>query len=181
MPSTSSPAQAALQLRSTPEDHRIAWLAALAIGVHIIEAGLPSPLPGVKPGLANVITVITLVLFGWRAAIWVSVLRVLGGSLLVGTFMSPTFMLSAAGALAALLAMGLVYAVAAQGVSALGYGIVGALAHTGGQFALAWALFIPHPALLGLLPILLAAALLFGVLGGTIALAVLRRLAPDRP
>jgi heptaprenyl diphosphate synthase len=170
-----------IRLRSTAEDHRIAWLAALAIGIHVVEAGLPSPLPGVKPGLANVVTVVTLVLYGWRAAAWVTVLRVLGGSLLVGTFMSPTFMLSLTGALTALIAMGLVSRLPAPGASALGYSVVGALGHMLGQFLVAYLLFIPHPALFGLLPILLSFALLFGVVSGTIALAVTRRLSPGTP
>ncbi len=73
-------------LQTTRDDHRIAWLAALAITIHMLESGLPSPLPGAKPGLANVITIAVLVCFGWRAAVWVSLLRVLAGSLLLDPF-----------------------------------------------------------------------------------------------
>ena len=91
-------------LSTTREDYVVAWLAALAIAIHIIESALPSPLPGVKPGLANVVTVAALILYGWRVAVWVSVLRVIAGSMLIGTFLSPTFVLSLSGALAALLA-----------------------------------------------------------------------------
>ncbi|MDQ3796483.1 MAG: Gx transporter family protein, partial [Pseudomonadota bacterium] len=91
-----------MRIQTTRDDYRIAWLAALAITIHIAESALPSPLPGVKPGLANVITVITLLTFGWRAAVWVSLLRVLAGSLLIGSFLTPTFMLSFSGAAASL-------------------------------------------------------------------------------
>ena len=62
------------------------WLAALAITIHILESAVPTPLPGIKPGLANVVTVITLALFGWRIAAWVTLLRVLAASLLTGTY-----------------------------------------------------------------------------------------------
>ena len=37
-------------LTTTPEDHRIARLAAAAIGLSLIDAAIPLPLPGVKPG-----------------------------------------------------------------------------------------------------------------------------------
>ena len=78
---------------------RIAWLTALAITIHVIEGSFPSLLPGLKPGLANVITIAVLIRFGWVSAAWVSLLRVLMGSLILGTFLSPTFILSLTGAL----------------------------------------------------------------------------------
>ncbi len=165
-----------MKLKTTPEDHRIAWLAALAITIHILESSLPTPLPGVKPGLANVVTIITLVLFGWRTAAWVTVLRVLAGSLLTGTFLTPTFMLSLCGGLCALAALGLGTLIPGRGLSALGYSILGAMAHMGGQFIAAYWLFIPHPVLFKLLPVLMSFALLFGLVSGTIALAMLKRL-----
>ncbi|ACL73981.1 Gx transporter family protein [Thioalkalivibrio sulfidiphilus] len=164
-------------LSTTREDHLIAWLAALAIAIHVLEAALPSPIPGVKPGLANVITVLALLLYGWRVAVWVSLLRVLAGSLLVGSFLSPTFLLSLTGALASLAALGLATAVAGRHLSALGLCVLAALAHMLGQFLVAYTLIIPHPALLKLLPVLLTAALLFGLASGTIA----RMMYPQRP
>lgn len=158
-----------MMLPTTREDHRIAWLAALAIAIHILEAAIPSPLPGVKPGLANVITVLVLMLFGWRMAVWVTVLRVLAGSLVIGTFLSPTFLLSAAGAACSLATLGLAHRFAGARLSPLGLCVLAALAHMSGQFLLAWWLFIPHPALLKLLPVLLSFSLVFGLVSGTIA------------
>ena len=90
---------------TTRQDHRIAWLTALAITIHIAESALPSPLPGIKPGLANVVTIVALVQYGWGTAAWVALLRVLIGSLLIGTFLSPTFLLSLAGAVASITAL----------------------------------------------------------------------------
>lgn len=169
-----------MRIETTPEDHRIAALAAMAIAVHVLEAGFPSPVPGIKPGLANVITVAALLLFGWRTAAWVSLLRVLAGSLFVGTFLTPTFILSLTGAVCALAALGLGRLAGAGRLSAVGLSVLAALAHMGGQFFAAYVLFIPHPALFRLLPALMTAALLFGLVSGTIAQAMLRRL-PDSP
>ena len=162
-------------LRTTREDHLVAALAALAVAIHVVEAALPSPLPGIKPGLANVIVVATLVHFGFRLAVWVGLLRVLAGSLLVGSFLSPAFLLSLAGALASLAALGLGAALPRKPLSALGLSVLAALAHMGGQFLVARYLLIPHPALTALLPALMTVALVFGVVSGTIALAMLRQ------
>jgi heptaprenyl diphosphate synthase len=158
------------------DDRLIAGFAALAIAIHILEAAFPSPLPGVKPGLANVITVVVLLRYGWYTAAWVAALRVLAGSLLVGTFLSPTFIMSASGAVAALAALWLAQQVAGRWLGALGYSVCAALAHMGTQLLVAWQLFIPHPALLKLAPFLLTAALAFGIVSGVIAATVLTKL-----
>ena len=43
-----------MHIQTTIDDHRIAKLAALAIALHMVEAVVPSPLPGVKPGIAKI-------------------------------------------------------------------------------------------------------------------------------
>ena len=169
---------------SDRNDRLIAGYAALAIAIHILEAAFPSPLPGVKPGLANVITLIVYLRHGLRLALWVAAMRVLVGSLLVGTFLSPTFLLSATGAVAALSALALTGAVGAGRVGPVGLSVMSSLAHMSGQIAVAYLLFIPHPALLKLVPVLLSAALLFGTVSGLIAASVLNilgRRAAGRP
>ena len=165
-----------MHLTPTREDHRIAWLTALAVAIHLVEATLPSPLPGIKPGLANVITIVVLIRFGWSTAAWVSLLRVLVSGLLLGTFLSPTFALSLGGALCSVVVMWFATRVTPPVFSAVGYSVLAALAHMLGQFALAYALFIPHPGLLHLLPVLLTLALLFGVLSGILAQTMLNGL-----
>ena len=169
-----------MHIQTTAEDHRIAWLAALAITIHIIESALPTPLPGLKPGLANVITIAVLVQFGWRTAAWVSLLRVVCGSLLLGTFLSPAFILSLGGAVCSMAMLWLAQQLPGKGFSAVGLGVVAALAHMSGQFTLAWLLFIPHPALWRLFPVLLTAALLFGIVSGIIARAMCSTRTPCR-
>lgn len=164
-------------LRTTREDHIVAALAALAVAVHVVEAALPSPLPGIKPGLANVVVVAALVHFGWRTAAWVSLLRVLAGSLIVGSFLTPGFMLSLAGAIGSLAALAIGHALPRRPLSALGLSVLAALAHMGGQFLVARYFLIPHPALSNLLPLLMTAALVFGIVSGTITLAMLRQTA----
>ena len=72
----------------------IALLVGLGVVLHRLEAMLPLPTPWVKLGLANIMTLVALVFLGFRAAVEVTLLRVLLGSVLGGTFLSPTFFLS---------------------------------------------------------------------------------------
>ncbi len=168
-----------ITITTTPEDHLIAWLAALAIAIHIIESVLPSPLPGVKPGLSNVITIVVFVLYGWRTAVWVSMLRVLVGSILIGTFLSPTFMLSFSGAVASLIVLWLASRLPGDGLGPIGLCLLAAMAHMFGQFYIAYLLFIPHEGLFKLLPLLMTAAVVFGIISGIIVRSMLRHLEKD--
>jgi len=161
---------------TTRQDHRIAWLTALAITIHIAESALPSPVPGIKPGLANVVTVVALMQFGWGTAAWVALLRVLIGSLLIGTFLSPTFLLSLSGALAGIFVLRIATWAPGRGFGPVGYCLLAALAHMGAQFFIAYWVFIPHAGLFHLLPILMTAALIFGVTSGIITQLTLQRL-----
>ncbi|SEO92956.1 Gx transporter family protein [Aquisalimonas asiatica] len=159
------------------DDLRIAALAALAVAIHVAETVVPSPIPGIRPGLANIVVVTVLVLFGWRAAAWVAILRVFAGGLLVGTFLSPTFVLSLAGAVSAIAALGLARWL--PGIGPVGLSLLASMAHMSGQFLLAWLWLVPHPALPALLPVLMTAAVAFGCLNGMIAASLLRRLNRD--
>ena len=163
-------------IQTTAEDQRIAWFTALAITIHIIESALPSPLPGVKPGLANVVTITVLLLYGWKTAAWVSMLRVLAGSLILGTFLSPTFLLSLSGALCAILALWVASAVPGRGFGPMGFSLLAALAHMAGQVGVAYIAFVPHPGIWHLFPILLVFAAVLGTINGLITLFVLKRL-----
>ena len=171
-------------VRTTRDDHMIAWLTALAISIHLLESALPSPFPGFKPGLANIVTIIVLCQYGLKMAIWVTLLRVLIGSLLLGTFMSPTFMLSLSGAVATLLMLALASSLSQAfpvwALGAIGYSVLGAMTHISVQFYVAYSLFIQHEALLALLPILATTSLIFGAISGIVAKAVLPELEARR-
>lgn len=170
-----------LVFNTRKEDHLIAMLAALAITIHIIESAFPSPLPGVKPGLANVITLITFFLYGWQIAFQVTLLRVLIASIILGTFLSPTFLLSLSGAMFSLVSLAVINFPFRHPWSKpyqpgpVSYSMISALSHMLGQFLVAWYFFIPHPGLFKLLPILMTIALLLGLVNGIISYFILKK------
>lgn len=155
-----------ISLEATPEDHWIAKMAALAIGLSLAEAAIPSPLPGIKPGLANIVTLLVLGRYGLRAAIWVSLLRVVAGSLILGTFLSPSFVLSLGGALASLGMLALARHLPHGWFGPVSLSTLASFAHMAAQLSIVYLWLIPHAGVAYLVPLFGAAALLFGAANG---------------
>ncbi len=144
-------------------------MAAVALGLTVLENAIPSPLPGVKPGLANIVTLIVLARYGWRAAAWVSLLRVVAGSLLFGSFLTPGFFLSLSGAACSLLVLAAAQHLPARWFGPVSHSIYAAFAHISGQMLVVYLWLIPHAGIAYLIPVFAAAALVFGTVNGLIA------------
>ena len=157
-----------IHIQATAADHHVAKLTALAIGLHLIEAVIPSPLPGVKPGVANIVTLFVLYKYGFATAAWVSLLRVFASSLLLGQFLSPTFVLSLSGALCSLAALFFAQHLPKKYFSAISLSIFAAFAHIAGQLIIVRLWLIPHTSIIYLVPIFAIAALVFGVIHGLV-------------
>ncbi len=163
----------AIELAVSADDRRIARLAALAIGLTLAEAALPSPIPGIKPGLANIVILLVLLQYGWRAAAWVSALRLLGGGILFGTLFAPGFWLATAGALASLGVLALAQHLPARHFGPVSLSVLAAFGHIGGQLALAAGWLLPGSAISNLLPLFAGAALIFGATNGILTARLL--------
>ncbi|HRO36367.1 Gx transporter family protein [Thauera sp.] len=170
-----------IELTPTAEDRRIARHAAAAIVLTVAEAAIPLPLPGVKPGLANIVTLVVLARWGWREAVWVSLLRVLAGSLLLGQFLAPGFFLSLSGALASLVVLGLAMHLPARWFGPVSHSILAAFAHIGAQLVVARLWLVPHDGVFYLTPVFALAAVVFGLVNGLIGARLLRELYAKRP
>lgn len=162
-----------LTIETTERDHQVARLAAFAIALHLAEAVLPSPLPGVKPGIANIITLYVLVRYDFATAVWVSLLRVFAASLLFGNFLTPTFVLSLTGALSSLCVLALTMHLPKRFFGPVSLSIFAAFAHIAGQLLVVRLWLIPHAGLIYLIPVFAVAALIFGTLNGLIAAKLL--------
>ena len=158
-----------LFLETTAEDHHIARMAAVALGLTVLENAIPSPLPGVKPGLANIVTLIVLARYGWHTAVWVSLLRVVAGSLLFGNFLAPGFFLSLSGALLSLIVLAFAQHLPARWFGPVSHSIFAAFAHITGQLLVVYVWLIPHAGIAYMIPIFATAALVFGTVNGLIA------------
>ncbi len=151
----------------------MALLLAIALTVFVIEAHVPPPvpIPGVKLGLANIVTLAALVLLGRKEALTVLLLRIVLGSVFAGQAVS--FLYSISGGLLSFLTMSA--ALRFLGRERLWVvSVLGAIAHNGGQI-LAAALLI-GPGAAAYLPILLIFAVLTGTFTGLAAQLLTARL-----
>ena len=154
-----------------------AVLTALALALSYFERLLPLqllvPLPGIKLGLANIVSLFALCFLGPWPALWVLLARCFLGSLFAGSLSGLIFSLS--GGLLALLCMALARRTR---LSVYGVSVCGAAAHNVGQIAAAAAV-MKSTAVISYLPPLLLAAIASGLLTGAAAAGVFRAFAHD--
>lgn len=142
----------------------MALMVALGVILHRLEALLPLPTPWVKLGLANLMTLMALVYLGIKEAFIVTLLRVLLGSILGGTFFGPTFFLSLAGGLSSTAIMCSIYH---KGLfSLVGVSVCGAYTHTFVTAVLVYFFLIKQTSFFVLLPFFFTLALVTGILTG---------------
>lgn len=151
----------------------LSLLVALGTALHLVEAllPLPVPLPGVKLGLANIVTLLAIYQYGFRDGLTVALLRVLLGSLLGGVFLSPAFLLGVSGALIGTLLMALLVG-HCRCFSPIGISMAGAVGHNLGQL-LAASLLLQSAATIFYLPVLLLAGIPTGIFTGYVLKALL--------
>lgn len=149
-----------------------AVLAALALGLSTLEGLFPVtlliPLPGVKLGLANIVTVFALYRLGAPEALTILVVRCLLGGVFAGNLSALLFSL-----MGGLLAMVVMIALRKwQKLSVYGVSLGGAAAHNIGQMAAA-CIVLGNTMVLGYLPFLLAVSLVTGTLTGFVTALLL--------
>ena len=154
----------------------LALFIAIAVTVHVLEALLPTPVPWLRLGLANVMTLAALYLYDGRAAWTVSLARVGIGALLLGRLFSPGFWLATAGAIVATSAMIIVHRVAGRRLSPIGVSAIGAAGHALGQILAARLLVIQHAAIWQIFPLFLFFTVFSGILTGWLAAGLLEQL-----
>lgn len=150
----------------------MAVLTAIALTIFMIENQIPAPvpIPGVKLGLANIITLAAMCILGRREAAAVLFMRIVMGAVFAGA--PSTLIYSAAGGFCAYLVMCIFIGLFKENqiwiVSALA-----ALAHNAGQLA-ACALIVKTPGILVYAPILAASGVITGVFTGFAAMYLVR-------
>lgn len=167
----------ALNKDSRPQALHIALLSAYAVGLHSIEALIPSPIPWLRLGLANIITLTTLYLYGIKAGMTVTLTRVFIRSLLAGTFLGPAFVMSLGAGVVSTLFMGGIIRLFGRFSGPVSVSIIGALAHNITQLFLAYFLFVRRvEAILIISPVILAFGTLTGVFNGIATGLILKKI-----
>lgn len=162
-----------------------AMLVALALVFSLLERFIPLelivPVPGLKLGLANIVTLVALMRLEFWDALAIVLVRVMIMAALTGI---TTMLFSLGGGLLALLVMWMLKQGEGHWLSVIGISMAGAAAHNIGQVAVAsWVIGEPR-LMITYLPPLLLTGLATGILTGTAAGPVIRNLGkltlPDR-
>lgn len=159
---------------------KLSVLVAAAAILQLSESMLPHPIPGLRLGLANIVSLIVLCQYGFKPALTITLLRTVVSSFVLGSFLSPGFILSFTAGLFSILCVGVFSQISNQlnffHLSPIGLGIIGAFVHNMTQFGLAYLVFFHHPGLLMLVPWMIFGSVIIGLFTGSLSIGVLNRL-----
>lgn len=117
---------------------RLAMLLAISVVLNIVESFFPifnGIVPGLKIGLANIVTLLVLYVYGFKDAIIISILRVFLVAILRTGLFSMSFFFSLGGAILSILVM--ILSKKITKLSIIGVSIIGSIFHTIGQILVA--------------------------------------------
>nr|WP_325297894.1 Gx transporter family protein [uncultured Dysosmobacter sp.] len=144
---------------------------ALSVMENQIPLGLAIPIPGIKLGLANIVTVFALYALGPGQALLILLARCVLGAVFAGNMNAMLFsLLGGFSAMAVMIGLSRLRRLSVYGVS-----VGGAAAHNCGQVAAA-VLTLGNGAPLYYLPVLLVVSLFTGALTGLVASCLFRAL-----
>ncbi len=151
----------------------LSLLSAIALTIFMVEAQIPPivPLPGVKVGLANIVTVFAVFALGPKEGAAVLSVRIFLGAVFAGNF--STIFYSAAGGAAAIAVTVLLRKILKENQLWVA-GCLGAMAHSVGQMAMA-VLLLGTPQLVIYLPVMLAISIVTGLFTGLCAQFLVNR------
>jgi heptaprenyl diphosphate synthase len=151
----------------------MAMLTAIALTIFMIEAQIPAlvPIPGIKLGLANIVTVFAVFALGPREAASILFVRIFLGAVFAGNF--STILYSGAGGLCAIaVTIGLRKILSTDQLWVAG--ALSAIGHSIGQMAMAIAV-TATPSLAVYLPIMIICSVITGLFTGLCAQLLLNR------
>lgn len=155
-----------------PNITKLALLTSVSLILYLVESLIPPlvPIPGIKLGLANIITLIVLSRFSFREAALVLLCRILLSGFFFGQALSLLY--SLAGGFCCLLAMTLIHLVLTDRYLTV-TSIFGAIAHNLAQLLVAFVV-TRVPGVVAYLPFLMLSAILTGLFTGLCATFTLR-------
>ncbi|MBC2728485.1 Gx transporter family protein [Desulfosporosinus sp.] len=127
---------------------------------------IPVPIPGVKLGLGNIITMIGIAFLGFKDVLFIVIVRSFVVAILTRGIMMLVFSLT--GGLLSALVMWLLYKKFSKLFSIKGISIAGAIVHSTAQIVVA-SIILGQVVVMFYLPILLISSIITGLITGSIA------------
>lgn len=154
----------------------VAMATVFELVLFVLDALIPKPVPWIKIGLANIVTLSLLVCAGWRVALTVHVMRILIGSIFRGGLFTPFFLLSFGGGMVSFLLMLPAVLWLMPWMGFVGVSLIGALAHNFTQLLLVGAALSDFGVIALLWPVVILFSLVFGCFTGFSSYYLCRRI-----
>lgn len=138
---------------------------ALAIAISFLESLIPPivPVPGIKPGFSNIVTMFCLTSLGFPYAFAITLFKAAFALITRGT---TSFFMSLCGGLLSLMVTAILFRLNEKSISFVGIGVSSAIAHNLGQLFVAT--IILGKTILNIAPFLLIGGIVCGFVTGTI-------------
>jgi heptaprenyl diphosphate synthase len=159
---------------------RIGILSACAVAAYVFESFIPVPVPWARIGISNIVVVITLFGFGIPEAIVVTLIRIVAGNLVLGILISPSFVMSLSGGMAALAVMALARRLLIPPLSVIGVSMLGAVASNTAQIRVFALLFTDGGAPSALLGAFIIMGAAVGFVTGMVSARILEKVTLER-
>jgi heptaprenyl diphosphate synthase len=161
-------------LRNTRKLVTLALFISVALVLHVIEGMLPvlpGMVPGIKLGLANLVTLIAIMFFGFKDVLLIVVLRCFMGAVFAGAI--SNFLFSAAGGILSAVVMWFIYKKLGKFFSITGISTAGAIAFNIGQLFVA-SIIVKNFMIYSYLSALIISAVVTGIFIGIVCSYVKR-------
>lgn len=152
-------------MKKTTKMIYLSLLVSIGLALSVIETGipLPIPLPGARLGLSNTVILVTLIIFGFKEAFTVGILKSILLVLVTGSVSS--FLYSISGSILSSITMYIVYKYLSKVFSLVGTSVFGSVAHNVAQVSVA-AFMMSNVMVYSYLPLLLIIGLFSGCFVG---------------
>lgn len=150
-------------------------LVSIGLALSVLESAipLPIPMPGARLGLSNMVVLVTIVIFGFKEGIIVSMLKSIVLVLVTGSISS--FIYSFSGAILSCVVMYLSYRYFSNIFSLMGVSILGALSHVTAQITVA-SIMMNNLRIYSYLPFLMLTSIFTGYFVGLSSTYIIKNL-----
>lgn len=162
-------------INSTKKTVFLALLVAIGLALSIVESFIPLPFiaPGAKLGLANIVSITALIVFGLKEALIVALLRSFTFALATGSF--SNIMYSLPSAVFSIIVMFMVFRFFSGYFSLIGISIFGAIFHNITQIGVA-SLMMENIKIFSYLPVMTLVSLFTGYFVGLTSIFITKNL-----
>ena len=156
----------------------LALLAAMAVVLHTIDHYISAPLPlGVKFGLANIISLVVVEIYGAKEMFMINFFRVMISGLMTGSIMSYPFFMSCGGVFLSSIVLALLKKL--NKLPPVSVSIIAAIFHNIGQLTVL-AFVLSSKAFYSYIFVMLISSIPTGIITGMVSLEILKRIKVEK-